>query len=58
MSFQTAHLSQKLEDSMGTGQRNEQTVTNEGRFKLFDVAVGGRTVSNAPSTWCLSHKTV
>lgn len=44
MSFQTAHPSQKLMGSLGTGQRSEQTLTNEGKFKLFDMAVGGRTL--------------
>lgn len=43
MSFQTAHPSQKLMDSLGTGRRSEQTITNEGKSKLFDMAVGGRT---------------
>lgn len=49
-SFQTAHPSQKLTDSLGTGWHSEQTVTNQGKFKLFDMAAGGRTVSNASST--------
>jgi len=41
-SFQTAQPSQKLMDSLGTVRRSEQTITNEGRFKLFDAAVSGR----------------
>lgn len=43
MSFQTAHPSQKLMDSLGTERRTEQIVTNEGKFKQLDTAVGGKT---------------
>lgn len=40
---QAAHPSQEPTDSLGTGRRSEQSVTNEGKFKLSDMAVGGRT---------------
>lgn len=54
MSFQTANPSQKLMGSLGTGQRSEQTLLNEDKFKLFNMSVGGRTpFLIASSTWCL-----
>lgn len=43
MSHQAAHPSQKPTDSLGTGRRSEQSITNEGKFKLSDMAVGRRT---------------